>query len=169
MDLIELDDFSPEQYDEIVDGEADPYGTDDLAIEWKPKTGHVALVDDGRIIAHAGWVPAELRAATGEEIPIVGLGGVMVHRDRRGSGLGGPLVTAAVERMARVGPPVGVLFCRTQRLDFYRRLGWQPLGGPITADQPSGSVVMPMVTCWTALAEGATVPDVALHVEGLPF
>jgi predicted N-acetyltransferase YhbS len=169
MEIVELSEFGAEEYDQIVDGEHDPYGTDQLAIEWKEKSGHVALVDDGRILAHAGWVPADVRAGTGKQLPIVGLGGVMVHRDHRGRGLGHRVVSAAMERMGRLGRPVGMLFCRTQRVPFYERLGWQALAAPVTADQPSGAVVMPLVTCWTPLTDGATVPTSELHVEGLPF
>ena len=169
MEVIELSDFSPDDYEQIVDGETDPYGTDHLGMDWKSKSGHVALVEGGRTIAHAGWVPADVRATTGEQLRIVGLGGVMVHRDHRGNGLGHRLVAAAMQQMARVGRPVGMLFCRTQRVPFYESLGWHPLAVPVTADQPSGPVVMPLVTCWTPLSEGATVPESELHVEGLPF
>ena len=116
MEVIELTDFGPDEYGQIVDGETDPYGTDHLDIDWREKTGHVALVEEGRIIGHAGWVPAELSTAGGEHLRIVGLGGVMVHRQHRGQGLGHRLVTAAMDRMGRLGDPLGVLFCRTQRV-----------------------------------------------------
>lgn len=169
MEVIELSDFGPDRYDQIVDGEVDPYGTDHLGMEWKEKSGHVALVEEGRAIAHAGWVLTDLRAATGDQFQIVGLGGVMVHRDRRGNGLGHQLVAAAMERMGKLGLSVGMLFCRTQRVPFYESLGWHPLTVQVTADQPSGPVVMPLVTCWTPLSDGAAVPDADLRIEGLPF
>ncbi len=169
MEIIELGDFGPDQYDQIVDGEPDPYGTDHLAIDWKDKTGHVALVEEGWVLAHAGWVPADVRVETGGTLPVVGLGGVMVHRDHRGRGLGHRLVAAAMERMGRLERPVGLLFCRPVRIPFYDRLGWHPLTSQVTADQSAGPIVMPLVTCWTPLRVGATVPDSPLHVEGLPF
>ncbi len=169
VEVIELSDFGPDRYEQIIDGETDPYGTDYLGMDWKEKSGHVALVEEGRTIAHAGWVPADLRAATGDQLRIVGLGGVMVHRDRRGNGLGHLLVAAAMERMAKLGPTVGMLFCRDQRVPFYKSLGWHPLEVRVTADQPSGPAVMPLVTCWTPLRDGAGVPDSEIHIEGLPF
>ncbi|MGH9081058.1 MAG: GNAT family N-acetyltransferase [Acidimicrobiales bacterium] len=169
MEVIEVTDFGPDEYGQIVDGEADPYGTDHLRMDWREKSGHVALVQDGRMIAHAGWVPADLRVASGEQLRIVGLGGVMVHREHRGNGLGHRLVAETMARMGRLGRPVGMLFCRPQRVAFYERLGWHPTGEPVTADQPGGPVVMPLMTCWTPFAEGAVLPHSALHVEGLPF
>ncbi len=169
MEVLELADFGPAAYDQIVDGELDPYGTDHLDIHWREKTGHVALVERGRIIGHAGWVPADLRAAGAEQVRIVGLGGVMVHRRHRGRGLGHRLVTEAMERMGRLGVPLGMLFCRTQRVPFYESLGWYPTEERVTADQPGGTVAMPLVTCWTPLTEGAAPPRSALHIDGLPF
>jgi GNAT superfamily N-acetyltransferase len=169
VEVVELATFGAAEYEQIVDGEEDPYGTDHLGMDWREKTGHVALVQEGHVLAHAGWVPADLRAATGEHLRIVGLGGVMVHRDHRGHGLGHRLVAAAMDRMGRLGLPVGMLFCRTQRVPFYESLGWHPTAGRVTADQPSGAVEMPLVTCWTPFLAGATVPSSALHIEGLPF
>jgi predicted N-acetyltransferase YhbS len=169
MQVVELTEFGPADYEQIVDGEEDPYGTEHLAMEWRDKSGHVAMVDDERLVAHAGWVPADVHTETGEELRIVGLGGVMVHRSYRGKGLGHRLVSEAMERMALEGPPVGMLFCRTQRVPFYERLGWRATGRQVTADQPTGSAVVPLVTCWTALTEGGVLPDAPLHVVGLPF
>jgi predicted N-acetyltransferase YhbS len=169
VEVVELNTFGPDEYGQIVDGEKDPYGTDHLGMDWREKSGHVALVEEGRIIAHAGWVPADIGAATGERFQVVGLGGVMVHRDHRGDGLGQQLVAAAMERMARLGLSVGMLFCRTERVPFYERLGWYPRDQRVTADQPSGPVEVPLVTCWTPLLDGGSLPDSALHVEGLPF
>ncbi|HEV3282384.1 MAG TPA: GNAT family N-acetyltransferase [Acidimicrobiales bacterium] len=169
MKVIELTHFGPDEYGQIVDGEQDPYGTDHLGMDWREKSGHVALVEEGRIIAHAGWVPADIGAASGEQLQVVGLGGVMVHRAHRGNGLGHQLVAAAMERMGRLGPPVGMLFCRTERVPFYQSLGWHPMEDRVTADQPSGRVEVPLVTCWTPFLEGGSLPDSALHVDGLPF
>ncbi len=169
MELLEPARFGPVEYGQIIDGEEDPYGTEHLGMEWREKSAHLVLVEQGRVVGHAGWVPADLVAASGERLGIVGLGGVMVHRRHRGNGLGNGLVTAAMDRMRRLGRPVGMLFCRDRRVPFYERLGWRPVGSEVTADQPTGPVSMPLVTCWTPLAEGAALPASDLHIEGLPF
>lgn len=161
--------FGPDDYAEIVDGEPDPYGTDGLGIVWRTKTSHIGLREEGRLIGHAGWVPAEVESTSGASLKILGLGSVMMHRDRRGHGVGGRLVLEAMHRMREVGEPVAMLFCRHARLPFYERLGWLPIHGTVTADQPTGEVAIPLVTCWTPLVEGAELPDADLHVVGLPF
>jgi GNAT superfamily N-acetyltransferase len=168
VELADLPDFGPGDYAQIEDGEADPYGTDSLGIAWGDKSGHVGMIEDGRLIAHAGWVPVRALAG-GAAVDAVGLGGVMVHRDHRGRGVGGLLVAGAMARMGALGRPIGLLFCRTQRVPFYQRLGWEVLQYGVTADQPAGRMTMPLVTCWAPFVDGASPPAVELEIEGLPF
>ncbi len=168
VELVDLASFGPADYAGIVDGETDPFETEHLAIVWRDKTGHVGLTDEGRLVAHAGWVDAQVHTTTGP-LMVSGLGGVIVNKDRRGHGVGALLVSGAMERMAGAGPSIGMLFCLPERLAFYQRLGWSPVAVSVTADQPSGPITVPMVTCWTPLVEGALLPPGALSVEGLPF
>jgi len=169
MDLIDLPEFGPDDYQQIVDGEFDPFGTDHLCITWRDKSGHVGMMEEGRLIAHAGWVPVQVRESTGQILNALGFGGVMVHRDHRGRGVGQTLVSGAMDKMRQLDVSIAMLFCRTVRLAFYERLGWLLVGGTVTADQPDGLLVMPLETCWTPLVVGAGPPQGDLHVEGLPF
>lgn len=169
VELVDLPGFGPDEYAGIVDGELDPFGTEDLAIEWGPKTDHIGLEDEDRLIGHAGWVEAEMKVATGQSIDVLGLGGVMLHRDYRGRGVGRVLVEGAMRHMERQGATVAILFCRPERMRFYGDLGWRPVVDAVTVGQPGGPIVMPLRTCWLALADGATLPSGALEFPGLPF
>ena len=168
MEFVDLPDFGPDDYAQIVDGEVDPFQTDHMAIEWCEKTVHVGIRDDGRLIAQAGWVPAQVQA-NGPLIEVLGLGGVIVHQARRGQGVGEQLVSGAMRRMAERGGSLGMLFCRTERVPFYGRLGWVPIEQAVTVDQPDGPITLPFHACWASLIEGAGLPDGDLHVVGLPF
>lgn len=169
MDLIDLPAFGPDDFDQVTGGEPDPFGTDHLGIEWLGKSDHLGLMDDGRLIGHAGWVASSVRTAEEPERAVLGLGSVMLHADYRGHGVGAQLVEGAMMRMRSAGPALGVLFCRPERLDFYGRLGWIPLAGEVTVEQTAGRIVMPLRTCWTALVEGASLPGGDVRVMGLPF
>jgi GNAT superfamily N-acetyltransferase len=169
MELVDLPDFGPDEYDEIVDGEEDPFGTEHLGIEWCPKDCHVGLEDDGRLVAHAGWLTTDARMANGELIEVLGLGGVMLHRRYRGSGVGRLVVTGAMDRMRRQSAVIAMLFCRPERLRFYGDLGWFPITEPVTVGQPGGSIVMPLRTCWLPLTQGTILPVGAIEFPGLPF
>jgi predicted N-acetyltransferase YhbS len=169
MKLIDLPDFGLDDQEQIVDGEADPYDSDHLGIVWRDKSGHVGLTEEDRLIAHAGWVPIQVQGTTGQVVDVLGLGGVMVHRDFRGKGAGRQVVLGAMTRMVEVGGSIGMLFCGSHRLSFYERIGWFQIDKTVTADQPTGLITMPLVTCWTPLIDGAIPPATNLHIEGLPF
>ncbi len=167
--MIDLPDFGADDFAQIVDGETDPFATADLDIVWREKTGHVGLTREGRLIGHAGWVAVRVETSAGQTTDVLGLGGVILHRDYRGDGAGRQVVLGAMARMAELRGSIGMLFCLPQRKRFYEAMGWFPIDHTVTADQSAGSILMPMVTCWTPLVEGATLPATDLHVQGLPF
>jgi GNAT superfamily N-acetyltransferase len=169
VDVIDLPEFGPDDYARIEDGEPDPFGTDQLGISWRGKSAHLGITDNGRLVAHAGWVPTQARTTSGSSFGVVGLGSVLVHRRHRGAGVGRQLVAEAMTRMRELDEPFGLLFCRDPRVSFYESLGWLPIDGTVTVDQPAGPVAMPLVTCWTPLIDQASLPDGDLRVEGLPF
>ena len=169
VELVDLPEFGPDEAARIAGGEPDPFGTDHLGIVWQEKTDHVGLIDDGHLIGYAGWTARQVSTADGQVVEVLGLGGVMVQSERRGSGVGGELVLGAMQRMRAAGGVLAMLFCRAERLAFYERLGWIPIRDDVTVEQPGGGIVMPLHTCWTPLVEGATMPAGELGVEGLPF
>jgi predicted N-acetyltransferase YhbS len=144
MELVGLPDFGPDDSAQIVDGEDDPWATGQLSIEWRTKTAHLGLMDRGRLIGHAGWVPTRVSRAAGQVVEVLGLGGVIVRRDHRGNGAGAELDSGAMTRMAELGGSLGMLFCRPERLAFYERLGWIRITGTVTADQPAGPITVPL-------------------------
>ena len=153
----------------LVDGEPDPYGTDHLGITWAGKDSHLVCVDDSGVIAHAGWSTVELETAGHGQISGVGLGSVLVHRERRGNGIGALLVGEATTRMEKVGRPIGLLFCRPVRVSFYERNGWRRAANEVTVDQPGGRLVMSLEMCWFPLEQHASLPGGPLRLTGLPF
>jgi GNAT superfamily N-acetyltransferase len=169
MEVVDLPQGAAEAYVDVVDGEEDPFDDGDLDMAWRPKTAFVGLREGDRLIGVAGWVGVEARLGPGPTVPSVGLGGVILHRSFRSSGRGAVLVSGAMERMRALGVPMGLLFCGPERVRFYRSLGWEVVPGTVTADQPTGVIEMPFVTCWTPLVEGTPPPGPGLHVQGLPF
>jgi predicted N-acetyltransferase YhbS len=168
VDVTDLPNYGPAEREQILDGERDASGVDPLGLVWRDKTGHVGVVADGQLIAHAGWLPVELRI---DERPLraVGLGAVLVNRAWRRRGVGTAVVQAAHERMRQMGRPVGLLFCRQRLVSFYGALGWHTVADDVIVDQPEGPVTMPLRTCWLPLQDDAHLPGGLLLVEGFPF
>ncbi|QUH04381.1 GNAT family N-acetyltransferase [Saccharopolyspora erythraea] len=168
VEVVDMRAYGAQERAEIIDGETDPSGIDDLNLVWRDKVGHVVLRDSDKLVAHAGWLPIEIRSR-GQHVPAVGLGGVLVHRSLRGHHLGQMVVEAAMGRMRRTGRPIGLLFCRAALVPYYERLGWRALSSDITVDQPDGPVLMPLTTCWVPLVDGAQLTEGPLILDGLPF
>ena len=116
--------------------------------------------DDGRMIACAG---PDRRAGArwqGERFDVVGFGGVIVTRTRRGQGLARRVMEAAIARAAELGPERGLLFCRPDRAGLYAGLGFVKVDVPVEVGQLDGKrAAMPLDTMWRPLRPGATWPD----------
>ena len=125
--------------------------------------------DDGRMIASAGLIvaPVEIASAT---FDVVGFGGVIVTRTRRGQGLARRVMEAAIARAAELGPERGLLFCRPDRAGLYAKLGFVKVDAPVDVGQLDGRRAdMPLDTMWRPLAPDATWPAGPVRVPGLPF
>ena len=98
-----------------------------------PETGHFAAIDEGEVIGTASvrrepppWPPPP-PAAT---LPAWRLRGMATADGRRGEGIGGAVLAAAVAHVAASGG--GLLWCsaRQPAEAFYRRAGFEVIGEP---------------------------------------
>jgi GNAT superfamily N-acetyltransferase len=168
MEVTEPPTFSAAEATLLSDGEANPYGTDGLAISWAHKDHHVVLSESGRLVAHAGFLLIEVEA-DGVRIPGVGLGSVMVQPSRREQGIGSRLVQETTARMGAIGRPFALLFCRDIRLPFYEQMGWGRVAPEVTVDQEQGPMIMPLLTCWFSFDQDCHPPRDQLRLLGPPF
>jgi predicted N-acetyltransferase YhbS len=166
MELVELPGLTPDDRKELAAGEESPFGINEL--EWRESERYLALRDGGRLVAAAGLVVADVEVE-GDVFGIVGVGGVIVARPRRGSGLMRQVLDRALERAAELGPAYAMLFCSPDNARRYERFGFRPISAPVSADQPGRRVEMGEVSMWRALRDGATWPDGPVRVLGLPF
>lgn len=100
------------------------FGGDPSAQPEPPYPGlHVGAFDGtGRLVARASARPYT-QWWCGQQVPMCGIAGVVVHPDARGQGLVGRMLGWLVERAAE---PVSVLY--PTAAGIYRRLGWEVVG-----------------------------------------
>jgi predicted GNAT family N-acyltransferase len=165
MELIELEGLTPEGRAELAAGEAHPFGVNDL--RWRESDRYYALREDGRLVAAAGLVVAQVEV--GRVFDVVGVGGVIVARPRRGAGLMRRVLDAALERAEQLGPSYAMLFCSHPNARRYARFGFHTIEATVTAEQPGRTVEMGGVAMWRPLRDGAGWPDGRVRVLGLPF
>jgi GNAT superfamily N-acetyltransferase len=164
-----VDAFTDGEWDELVDGEDDPFGVGDDPTEWRTKTHHTRLRDGGgRLIASVGLVVAEVTAG-GEAFSVVGVGGVIVTWEHRGHGHLRPVLEDALEWAATLGPERAMLWCSQANVSLYSRFGFEAIAAPVKVEQPGGAVQLLMGAMWRPLREGAAWPEGDVRVLGLPF
>lgn len=70
---------------------------------------------------------------------------------------------------AGMGPERAMLFCDAQLMALYGGFGFKAIAAPVMAEQPSGSIEVPIGAMWCALTAGASWPEGVVRVLGLPF
>jgi|SRR5947209_563154 len=172
MELVEFGALGDEQRAQLEGDEADPWEAGRLGIEllWRQKERFIGLRDTGgRLVAAAGLLLVEIQAGDSAAIPVVGLGGVIVARASRRRGLGSRVISAALELAQTLGPDLAMLFCHRDRAPIYAGYGFTEVTGPVTVEQPTGPVVMPMVTMWRGLRGRTDLPEGPVSLHGPPF
>ena len=170
VDVIELGALNDAQQAELEEGDVDPWGAAANTLRWRPKDLHVALRQpDGRLVASAGLVLAEIQVGDAPPMQVAGLGGVIVSASYRGQGLGNRVIREALRRATTLGPGAAMLFCDRDRAGLYERHEFLEIDPPVMVQQPHGFLEMPLVAMWRPLREGVTLPSGPLTVHGLPF
>jgi predicted GNAT family N-acyltransferase len=172
VEVVELQGVGSSEWDELVAGEQQPWGGGAAeALEWADKQRHVGIRDEhGRLLALAGLVRASVTVEGRVELPVVGIGGVIVTRPARGRGLARPLLERTLELAGELGPEHAMLFCREQLRALYAKFGFRAIESPVHAAQAGGQVEVPMCAMWRGLRDGAAAwPAGAVTVRGLPF
>ncbi|MFF0277141.1 GNAT family N-acetyltransferase [Streptomyces sp. NPDC004330] len=144
--VLRLERYTRVEQSEILGEGEDPFGVMETGLTWRGKDEHFGIQRGTRLVAHAGLVRLPLLI---DDTPteVVGVGGVAVAADLRGSGLARQVVSAALDHARTMGPRHALLFCRPALEALYRRLGWHVLAGDVLVEQPeSRMVVMPLRT-----------------------
>jgi predicted GNAT family N-acyltransferase len=170
MRLVELDRLSEPYWEELVAGESEPFGHVGEDLVWREKTQNIGLrEDDGRLVAAAGVVLADVKVAGEPPFQVAGLGGLIVTRSERGRGLGPRLFQRLLELAGELEVGRAMLFCLPELMALYGRYGFVPVDAPVWADQPTGRIEMPMPAMWKALRPDTSWPSGGVELLGEPF
>jgi GNAT superfamily N-acetyltransferase len=153
---------------DLAGGEEDPSRTHDYKLSWRPTETHIFVSAEGRKMCHVGLV-RQVVEVSGPSLDVAGVGGVLVRSGERGHGYGRAAMEAAEEFAAREWR-VGfmLLFCREALRSWYDALGWRKVLGATWAEQPNGSIVLPLESMWKSLG-GARWPDGDVHLRSRPW
>jgi predicted GNAT family N-acyltransferase len=170
MEVIEFGELTDAYRAELEGDEDDPFDGRGTELSWRRKERHVALrVPDGRLLASAGLLLAEIRVDDGPVTPVVGIGGVIVAAAHRGQGLADRVIAEALRRAATLGPEIVILFCHRNRAGLYVRHQFVEIPPPVLVQQPDDFAEIPQVAMWRALREGVPLPGGRVRLLSLPF
>lgn len=170
MRLVELGGLSEPYWEELVAGEQEPFGGIGESLLWRDKTRNIGVrEDDGRLVAAAGVVLAEVKIEQEPSFEVAGLGGLMVTRSARGRGLARMLCQRLIELACEFEVRRAMLFCQPKLMRFYREFGFETIDAPVWADQPGGRIKMPLRAMWKTLDGEADWPSGRVELRGEPF
>jgi aminoglycoside 2'-N-acetyltransferase I len=160
--------YPPEVKHDLAGGEEDPSRTHGYKLSWRPTETHVFVSADGVKMCHVGLVRQTVEIA-GVSLDVAGAGGVLVRSGKRGHGYGRAAMEAAeafVTREWKIG--FMLLFCREVLRPWYDALGWRRVLAATWAEQPTGSIVLPLDSMWRSL-NGARWPDGDVDLHSRPW
>ncbi len=170
MRLVELDRPSEPYWEELVAGEPEPFGAIGESLIWRDKTRNIGVrEDDGRLVAAAGVVLAEVKTEQEPPFEVADLGGLMVTRSARGRGLARMLCQRLIVLAGELEVRRAMLFCLPKLMPFYREFGFVRIDAPVWADQPGGRIEMPLQGMWKALESETDWPSGRVELQGEPF
>ena len=113
---------------------------EDQGLQWSSDDWHVMVRVKGQVVSRVGIVE-RTGTVNGQPVRLGGIGGVATRPEFRRRGYAQAALTTAAGFM-RNGLKVefGLLICSVKMMPYYGRLGWQPVKGPLTFDQPKGKV-----------------------------
>lgn len=169
VQMVQLDTITDRDWHEVIAGEPQPWGGLGEELEWRERTHNFGLREDsGRLVALAGLLLTTVRVGEAE-LPVAGIGGVMVTRDARGQGLARRLIEHLIELAGELGAERAMLFCLPENVALYSKFGFEVIQGHVLARQPGGSVEVPMPAMWKPLTTAADWPAGRVELLDEPF
>jgi len=111
---------------------------DDLV--WSDEDWYVLVKLDGQVVGHVGIVE-RTGTVNGQPVRLGGIGGVATSPEYRRQGFArSTMETAATFMRDELRVEFGLLICGNKMRSYYGKLGWQPVEGPLTFDQPKGKI-----------------------------
>jgi predicted N-acetyltransferase YhbS len=171
MRLVELDRNSEPYWEELVAGEHEPFGSIGENLHWRDKTRNIGVREnDGRLVAAAGVVVAEVKIGQEPAFEVAGLGGLIVTCSARGRGLARLLCQRLLELASELEVRRAMLFCLPKLMPLYGEFGFVAIEAPVWAEQPGGRIEMPLPAMWKALSsDAAGWPSGRIELLGEPF
>jgi predicted GNAT family N-acyltransferase len=107
------------------------------SVAWDSPQWSIFLWDQGELVSRVGLLVREISCG-GAVKRIGGIGGVLTHPAKQGQGLASLAMREAAKCFdTDLSVAFALLFCRSDLVEFYKRLLWQPFQGKVFVEQPA--------------------------------
>jgi GNAT superfamily N-acetyltransferase len=150
-------------------------GSDLRWADLEAETDHLIRFRENDELRACAWVTKRTVDIAGEETCVAGIRGVVTDPDYRRRGYGRAVMERAHELMrSATDCDVALLFSSVMAVPFYESLGWRPVRGSVTCDQPGGRIdyteTLPTAPVMALALRGAgDLPSGPLDVRGFPW
>jgi aminoglycoside 2'-N-acetyltransferase I len=139
------------------------------------ETDYLIRFHEGAELRACAWVTKRTVTVSDRDVRIAGIRGVVTDPDYRRRGYGRAVMARAHELMRSFADcDVALLFSSVMAVPFYESLGWRPVAGSVTCEQPAGRIdytqalptapVMPL-----PLRHAGELLFGPIHVQGFPW
>jgi len=146
MEIIHKNGLTPVESERLFHWREHVFDPVDPGIEFSHLAHHYLAVDDGRVAAHAACDLKRIRQHE-VEIPVVGIGSVVVHPEYQGRKLAQTVLRHIHGRMESEHPAdIAWLFCMPSMEKYYVTCGYRTIMAPVRYEQSTGLVGCPWVS-----------------------
>ncbi|HEY6420551.1 MAG TPA: GNAT family N-acetyltransferase [Candidatus Binataceae bacterium] len=136
--------------------------------QWSPADWYAVVKADGDPVGRLG-ILARTIAVGGDAVQVGGIAGVATRPEWRHRGVASVLMRAAAQFIQQdLKCPFGLLLCRRAVSPVYANLGWRPVVGPTSFEQPRGVTTYRSLTMVMQFGERQW-RDGAIDLRGLPW
>jgi GNAT superfamily N-acetyltransferase len=114
--------------------------------KWTPPNWYVTAWIENTLIGRAGIIERDVLVGK-RTLRVGGISGIITRPKWRRLGVASAIIDKAVAFIKdELGAQFGLLLSKGEVAPLYTRLGWKPVEGPTTFEQPSGPTTYPKLT-----------------------
>jgi aminoglycoside 2'-N-acetyltransferase I len=139
------------------------------------ETDYLIRFHEGAELRACAWVTKRTVTVSDRDVRIAGIRGVVTDPDYRRRGYGRAVMARAHELMRSFADcDVALLFSSVMAVPFYESLGWRPVAGSVTCEQPAGRIdytqALPTAPVMALpLRHAGELLFGPIHVQGFPW
>jgi len=161
-----VSDLPSEQRKELEEWFQEEFGN--RPYKWTPPNWYVTVWIENTLVGRAGIIERDVLVGK-RTLRVGGISGIITRSKWRRLGVASTIIDKAVTFIKdELGAQFSLLLSKEEVAPLYTRLGWKPVEGPTTFEQPSGPTTYPKLTMVIPCSDNEW-PSGPIDLCGLPW